>query len=50
MRDDVDRFYVPKKGGGRGLASIQDSVDGAILRLEDYIKKHEDKLQLPETI
>ena len=26
-KDDVDRLYVPKKEGGRGLASIEDSVD-----------------------
>ena len=27
--------------GGRGLASIEDSVDTSIPRLEDYIEKHE---------
>ena len=40
-RDDVDRLYVPRKEGRRGLASIEDSVDTAIQRLEDYIEKHE---------
>ena len=25
--DDVDRLYAPRKEGGRGLASIEDSVD-----------------------
>ena len=40
-RDDVDRLYVPRKEGGRGLASIEDSVDISIQRLEDYIEKHE---------
>ena len=29
-RDDVDRLYVPRKEGGRGLASIEDSVDTSI--------------------
>ena len=38
-RDDVDRPYVSRKEGGRGLASIEDSVDESIQRLEDYIKK-----------
>ena len=38
---DVDRLYVSKKEGGRGLASIQGSVDASIQNLEDYIKKHE---------
>ena len=40
-RDDVDRLYVSRKEGGRGLASIQDSVDASIQRLEDYREKHE---------
>ena len=41
LRDDVDRLYVSRKEGGRGLASIEDSVDASIQRLEDYIEKHE---------
>ena len=40
-RDDVDRLYVSRKEGGRRLASIEDSVDASIQRLEDYIEKHE---------
>ena len=40
-RDDVDRLYVSRKEGGSGLASIEDSVDASIQRLEDYIEKHE---------
>ena len=40
-RDNIDRLYVPRKDGGRGLASIEDSVDSSIQRLEDYIEKHE---------
>ena len=41
-RDDVDRLYVSRKeGGGRGLASIEDSVDTSIQRLEDYIEMYE---------
>ena len=38
-RDDVDRLYVSRKEGGRGLASIEDSVDASIQRREDYIEK-----------
>ena len=38
--DDVDRLYVSRKYGGRGLASIEDSVDTSIQRLKDYIQKH----------
>ena len=36
-RDDVDRLYVSRKEGGRGLTSIEDNVDTSIQRLEDYI-------------
>ena len=39
-RDDVDRLYVSRKEGERGLGSIEDSVDASIQRLEDYIGKH----------
>ena len=38
-RDDVDKLYVPRKEGGRGLASIEDSIDISIQRLEDNIEK-----------
>ena len=31
--------YISRREGGRGLASIEDSVDTSI-RLEDYIEKH----------
>ena len=34
-RDDVDRLYVSRKEGGRARASIEDSVDASIKRLED---------------
>ena len=40
-RDDIDRLYVSRKEGGRELASIEDSVDISIQRLEDYLEKHE---------
>ena len=38
-RDDVGRLHVSSKEGGIGLASIEDSVDASIQRLEDYIEK-----------
>ena len=40
-RDDIDRLHVPRKEGGRGLTSIEDSVDASIQQFEDYIEKHE---------
>ena len=36
-RDDVDRQYVSRKEGGRGLANIEESIDASKQRLEDYI-------------
>ena len=39
-RDDIDRLYVSRRKGGRGLASIEDSIDASIQRLEDYNEKH----------
>ena len=38
-RDNVDRLYVSRKEGGRGLASIEDSVDASIQGLKDHIEK-----------
>ena len=43
-RNNVDRLYVSRKDWGRGLASIEDSVDALKQRLEDYIEKHEQGL------
>ena len=43
-RDDVDKLYMSRKEGERGLANIQDSVDALIQKLEDYIKKRSGRL------
>ena len=40
-RDDVDRLFVSRKERGRGFASIEDSVEASIQRLEDYKQKHD---------
>ena len=42
IRDDVDRLYVSRKE--RGLASIEDSVEASIERLEDHIENHGTRL------
>ena len=50
-RNDVDRLYVLKKEGGRGLTSIQSSNNVSIQWQEDCIKSvKEDWLQWRETI
>ncbi len=43
-RNEIDRLYVSRKERGRELASIEDSVDASIQRLENYIEKHEQGL------
>ena len=43
-RDDVDRLYVSRKEGGKVLASIKDSIDASIQRLEDNIEKRGERL------
>ena len=36
---DTDWVYVSIKEGGRGLASVEDSVGASVQQLKDYIKK-----------
>ena len=43
-RDDFDRLYVPRKEGGRGLASFEDSVGASMKQLEGYIPKRGGRL------
>ena len=43
-RNDVDRLYVSRRERGRGLDSIEDSVDTSIQRFEDYVQKRGGKL------
>ena len=43
-RNDIDRLFVSIKEEGRGLASIEDSLDTSIQWIEDYIEKHGGRL------
>ena len=43
-KDNIDRKYVLRKEGGRGLGRIEESIDASIQRLEDYIKKSKKRL------
>ena len=38
-RDEVDRLYMTMREGGKWLASIEDSVDTSMQRLEGCIQK-----------
>ena len=43
-KSDVDRLYIPRKKGGRGLISIEDCVGLAIRGLEVYVHGSEERL------
>ena len=43
-KSDVDRLYIPRKEGGRGLISIKDCVELAIRGLEVYVHGCKERL------
>ena len=43
-KSDVDRLYIPRKEGGRGLISIEDCVELAIRGLEVYVHGSQERL------
>ena len=43
-KSDVDRLYIPRKEGGRGLISIEDCIELAIRGLEVYVHESEERL------
>ena len=43
-KSDVDRLYIPRKEGGRGLISIEDCVEFAIRGVELYVHGSEERL------
>ena len=43
-KSDVNRLYIPRKEGGRGLISIEDCVELAIRGLEVYVHESEERL------
>ena len=43
-KSDADRFYIPRKEGGRGLISIEDCVELAIKGLEVYVQGSQEGL------
>ena len=44
LKSDVDRLYIPRKEGGRGLISTEDYVELAIRVLEVYVHESEEWL------
>ena len=43
-KSDVDRIYLSRKEGRRGLISVEDKLKMAILGLERYVLTSEEKL------
>ena len=43
-KSDVDRLYLPRNEGGRGLQSTQDTIELAILGLDNYVRNSHEKL------
>ena len=43
-KSDVDRLYIPRNKGGRGLISIKDCVEFEIRGLEVYVHGCEERL------
>ena len=43
-KSNVDRLYIPRKDGGRGLISIEDCLKLAIRSLEVYVHGSEEIL------
>ena len=43
-RSNVDRLYIPRGEGGRGLLNVEDTVNLAKLRLQEYVKMSDERL------
>ena len=43
-KSDVDRLYIPRKDGGRGVRAIEDCVKVAVTGLDVYVPESEERL------
>ena len=43
-KSDVDRFYIPRKGGGRGVIAIEDCVELPVRSLKVHVNGSEERL------
>ena len=44
LHSDVDRLYIPREAGERGLISIEDCIELAIRSLEMYVHESKERL------
>ena len=43
-KSNVDRRYIPRKEGGRGLQGVEETVNLTNLGLENYVKESRERL------
>ena len=43
-KSNVGRLYIPRKEGGRGLLSLEDTINLAVIELERYVRNSEERL------
>ena len=43
-KGNVDRLYISRKEGGRGLQDVEEVVELTNLQLENYVKKSRERL------
>ena len=43
-RSNVDRLYIPRGEGGRGVLNVEDTVNLARLRLQEYVKMSDERM------
>ena len=43
-KSNVDRLYIPRKEGGRGLQGVEEAVKVTNLGLENYVKDSRERL------
>ena len=43
-KSNVDRLYIPRKEGGRGLQGVEEAVKLTNLGLENYVKESRERL------
>ena len=44
LKADVDRIYLPRKEGGRGLMQLEYTYKISVIGLETYLEKTKDRL------
>ena len=43
-KSDIDRLYIPRREGGRGLLNVEDVINLAVIGLERYVSNSNERL------